>query len=99
MSNVIDFLERMGRDAQLRHASSRDVELALACAQIDPELQATILAKDQSKLEVLLGQATLCCMQFPAKEEEEDEDGEESPSRDHEDASLRSAIHVLASVG
>jgi hypothetical protein len=98
MSNVIDFLERMGKDSKLRHASSGDVELALAVAQIDPELQAAILAKDQSKLGVLLGQPTICCMQFPVKEDDDGET-EEGPSRDEEDVSSRSALHVLSSVG
>ena len=62
MSNVIAFLEKMGQDAQLRHASRSDVELALAGAQIDSELQAAILAKDQQKLEALLGSPNVCCM-------------------------------------
>ncbi|MBB6188618.1 hypothetical protein [Rhodanobacter sp. MP7CTX1] len=62
MSNVIAFLERMGQDAQLRHASQNDVRLALAREQIDPELQAAILAKDQQRLETLLGSSNVCCM-------------------------------------
>jgi hypothetical protein len=65
MSNVIAFLERMGQDAQLRHASQNDMELELSRAQIDPELQAAILGKDQQQLEVLLGKGNVCCMLFP----------------------------------
>jgi len=65
MSNVIAFLERMGRDAQLRHASQNEVELALAHAQIDPELQAAIFAKDQQQLETLLGSSIVCCLIQP----------------------------------
>ncbi|HEY8682012.1 MAG TPA: hypothetical protein VIM06_02485 [Rhodanobacter sp.] len=53
MSNVIAFLERMGRDAQLRHSSQNDVELALARVQIDPEWRATSHANDQKQLEAL----------------------------------------------
>jgi hypothetical protein len=83
MSNIIDFLERMGRDAQLRHASQNEVELALASEQVDLELQAAILAKNPSQLGVLLGQGVFCCMQEPGKEDEdEDDDTEESPSRE-----------------
>jgi hypothetical protein len=92
MSNVIDFLERMGRDAQLRHASKRDVELGLTCAQIDPDLRIAILAKDQSLLEALLGQETRCCMQMPGKE---DEDEEESPSRDGDEISAYFVAHAV----
>jgi hypothetical protein len=98
MSNVIDFLERMGQDARLRCAPQSEVELALENAQIDPELRAAILAKDQPRLAVLLGQGTLCCMQFPAKEDD-DEDTEESPSRDDEEITSHSTLRVLVSVG
>jgi hypothetical protein len=38
------------------------VRLALAREQIDPELQAAILAKDQQRLETLLGSSNVCCM-------------------------------------
>jgi len=73
MSNVIDFLERMGQDAQLRHASQNDVEQALARAQIDPQLQTAILAKDQRKLETLLGGNNVCCALMYDDHEEDDQ--------------------------
>ena len=98
MSNVIDFLERVGQDAQLRQGSQNEMELAMTRAQIDPELQAAIVAKDQSLLEMLLGQGILCCMQMPGKEDE-DEDEDESPSRDGDEASAYFASHAVASVG
>ena len=65
MSNVIAFLERMGQDAQLRHASQNDVGLELARTQIDSELRAAILAKDQQQLEALLGAGNVCCALMP----------------------------------
>jgi hypothetical protein len=84
MFDVIDFLERMGQDAQLRHASQDEVELALTSAEIDPELRVAILARDEPGLQALLGQAPFCCLIHPAKpgEEQEEcdgscEDGEE----------------------
>ena len=106
MSNIIDFLERMGQDAQLRHASQSDLELALEGMQIDSELQAAILAKDPSQLEALLERAPLFCMQFPGKEDEEEGDGEgenddteESPSRESEELVLQPLFRNVASVG
>lgn len=98
MSNVIDLLERMGQDARLRHASLDEVELALADAQIDPELQAAIIAKDQRQLEALLGRGNLCCLMLPAKEGEDD-DSEESPSQDDEEITLHHAFRTVTSVG
>ena len=98
MSDVIDFLERVGQDAQWRNASQDEMELALAHAQIDPELQAAILAKDQQKLGVLLGQVNVCCMEEPWKNDE-DEDTEETPSQDDEEVSLQSVFQVSAMPG
>lgn len=72
MSNVIDFLQKMGQDAQLRYAPRNQVELALAIAQIDPELQTVILAKDQPQLEVLLRGSVTCCAYF-ANDDQDDE--------------------------
>jgi hypothetical protein len=66
MSDVIDFLESMGQDAQLRHGSQDEVKSALTTAEIAPELQSAILAKDQVRLETLLGQAPLCVVFFQA---------------------------------
>jgi hypothetical protein len=56
MSSVIDFLERVGGDAQWRTASHDEMELALAAAEVEMPLREAILAKDASKLEALLGQ-------------------------------------------
>jgi hypothetical protein len=74
MFDVIDFLERMGQDAQLRHASQDEVELALTSAEIDPELRVAILARDEQGLQALLGQDPFCCLINPAKPDEEQEE-------------------------
>ncbi|OOG49074.1 hypothetical protein [Rhodanobacter sp. C01] len=93
MIDVIDFLERVGQDAQLRHASQDEVELALSSAEIAPELQATILAKDQARLETLLGQVTVCSALFPGNEDEEEGDeDEETPSKEPGEASEHSGF-------
>lgn len=92
MSDVIDFLERAGQDALLRRASYVEVELALANAQIEPELRSAILERDPSRLEALLGRGSLLCMQFPGKEDEEEGEGdetEETPSREGEEMALK----------
>ncbi|GAA0889111.1 hypothetical protein [Rhodanobacter soli] len=74
MFDVIDFLERMGQDAQLRHASQDEVGLALSSAEIDPELRVAILARDEQGLQALLGQDPFCCLINPAKPDEEQEE-------------------------
>lgn len=101
MLNVIEFLERAGQDAQLRHASKDDVELALANTKIDPGVREAILAKDQSRLQALLECAPLLSMQFPGKEDEEGEDEddtEESPSQEGETMASQSSLRSVALV-
>lgn len=74
MFDVIDFLERVGQDAQLRHASQDEVGLALSGAEVDTELRVAILARDGQELRALLGQDPFCCLINPAKPGEEQED-------------------------
>ena len=75
MFDVIGFLERVGQDAQWRHAPLEEVGLALSDAEVDPELRVAILARDGKELRALLGQAPFCCLISPAKPGEEQEDG------------------------
>lgn len=74
MFDVIDFLESMGQDAQLRHASQDEMGRALASAEIDPALRVAILARDEQGLQALLGQVPFCCLIHPAKPGEEQEE-------------------------
>lgn len=99
MSNVIDFLERLGTDAKLRNASDAELEQALVNAQIDPEVRAAILMRDQQRLESLLGASSnVCCMIFtPAREDDdESEEGEEKKDED-EPADDEKALRLIAS--
>lgn len=89
MSNVIEFLEKMGSHAPLRHASAVEVKLALQGQAIAPELQAAILAGDQRRLEAVLGaHTTVVCALAPAEEE--------SPSKDKEEEEIRYAAARVA---
>ena len=73
MSNVIDFLQRLGQDAELRHAPRSELERALAEAGIDPALREALFGADQRKLEELLGANTnVCAMIAPGKKEEDE---------------------------
>jgi hypothetical protein len=88
MPNVIDFLEQMGRDAQLRFATGLEVEAALTRAGIEPSVRAAILGGDQLLLESLVGAShNICCMiNVPDEEEEsEEEDDEGREEKEKED--------------
>jgi hypothetical protein len=57
MSSVVEFLERMGKDAQLRYASQENIVKALEESQIDGALGAAIVSYSTSadELHALLG--------------------------------------------
>jgi CO dehydrogenase/acetyl-CoA synthase beta subunit len=75
MSNVIEFLERLGSDAYLRQAAKDEVAMALADAKVDASAGEAILARNVEELYALLNQGPLFCLQsFPRKEEEEEEE-------------------------
>jgi hypothetical protein len=79
MSNVIDFLEQMGRDAQWRHITGEAMEAALIQAGIEPPARAAILGEDRGLLESWgCASPHLCCLiNHPEEEEERREDDEE----------------------
>ena len=87
VSEVIEFLERLGRDAHLRHATHEEVAQALAEAGIQDPARATILRGDRPTLESLLdAKPNVFCGIVPAEEDDEKEDDEsEDESEDGED--------------
>lgn len=100
MSDVIDFFEKMGQDANWSNAPEETIEQALLDGGIDMVLQSAILANDQSKLELLMGLSPFCAMLDPGKEEEEEEqDPEESPSRENKEPTTPSVSILSALVG
>jgi hypothetical protein len=79
MSSIIDFLERMGADAQLRHASKEDLAKALEESQVDAALGAAIIAHSTSADEIygLLGLRPMFHTQEdPDRDDEDEEEGE-----------------------
>lgn len=96
MSDVIDFLEKWGRDAQLRHATGAELTRALAGAHIDPFVRKALLGADQRHLEFLVGvQPNVCCLIFAPKEDAAEGDvrkpGENDKVKKAEDAVRRIA--------
>jgi len=85
VSNVIDFLQRLGQDADLRHAPRTALELALAEAGIDPALREALLGANQRKLESLLGADTNVCAMISPGKKEDDEEEDEDDFEDDED--------------
>jgi hypothetical protein len=82
MSNVIDFLEQMGGDAQWRHITGEAMQAALIQAGIEPPVQAAILGADRGLLESLVGAIPNICCLVNHPQEEEEEEGEEEEEDD-----------------
>lgn len=93
MSDVVEFLARIGQDAPLNCASHDALARELAGTVLDPAMQEAILAKDGFKLRSLLKIVPNAGYLIPGEEQEEereeDEDGGEDPG--HEDDVERSA--------
>ena len=70
MSDVIDFLEKLGQDSALRHAS---LDSVLAQARLSPEVRAALASRDAGALAALLGSANVCCLINAPQEERGDE--------------------------
>jgi hypothetical protein len=88
MSSVIEFLERMGADAQLRHASQEEIAAALGDTQVDAALGAAIIARSTADLYSLLDLRPMFkTLENPGREDE-DEEGEGDDDDDEEKSSL-----------
>jgi len=83
MVDVIEFLDQLGRNARLRHATPAELEQAIATAGISPELRSALLGDDSLRLGELLGaQPNVCCLVVKPDPAEPDEDEEEEDEED-----------------
>jgi hypothetical protein len=104
VSSIIDFLEKLGQDAHLRHATSSDVQEALMQAGIEPAVREAILTGDEHALESRLGaRSNVCCLIYsPIKEDEETEEegggegGEDETQEDEKPKSQDRAPRLIA---
>jgi hypothetical protein len=92
MSNVIRFLEWMGRDAALQQATGENLKVALERTQLEPQAQEAILINDQSRIAALSGATiTTCCAIAPGK----DDDDEDEPMRDDDEINAQLAVDCV----
>jgi hypothetical protein len=65
MADIIEFLERMGRDAQLRHAPDAVLEQAMRAAQLSASARAALMGGDRADLEAVIGgEGNVCCVVY-----------------------------------
>lgn len=92
MSKVIEFLNNMGGDAQLRYADAAQLAAVLARTQIDPAVRDAILGGDQAALVALLGARTnVVCGFAPAQDDDEQD---QSPDDGEEIVALQNTVRA-----
>ena len=83
MSNVVQFIERLGRDP--KGLSIADYTASVAALDIDEEQRRALLERDQDALSALLGgREKMMCVVWPADEpgRQDDQPGDEQPVED-----------------
>ena len=87
MSDIIDFIEKLGADARLRTASAQELEAALKRAGLETTLWTSVLEMNQKELESLVGaRSNVCSLVYsPDQEEEEEEEEAEDDGEDDDE--------------
>lgn len=87
MSNVIQFLEKLGRDAAIGEGSAESYASAVSKLEIDDALRQVLLSKDSVALNKLLGaRHNVMMILVPAEDEPAENDG---PGRDDGEEEIR----------
>lgn len=95
MTIIIGFLESVGSSAELRYATTEQLQQALSPTLIDAQAQAAILGNDRPALQSITGSPTIANKVITPGKEEEDED--EVPERDDDEIrSVRPGAFVTA---
>jgi hypothetical protein len=76
--DIIDFLERIGKDAELRYASEMALARALNDAHMSPPAHAALLSGGRGGIEAVLNtdNNNVCCMVFAPTPEGEAEESD-----------------------
>lgn len=86
MSNVIAFLESMGKDASLARLEGEAYVAAVDALGLDDAPRQALLDRDASALADLLGvRLEMMCMLFPADDDKKDDDQDDSDEPDQDE--------------
>jgi hypothetical protein len=98
MSNVIGFLEQMGKNAALSRLEGEEFAAAVDALGLDDAPRQALLARDHEALNALLGgRLAMTCMLFPADDDnkkDDDQDDSDQPDQDDRKESIhRAGLH------
>lgn len=83
MTDIVDILEKLGGDAQLRYADSARILDLLITAGIDVAAASAILAADGRALQrQLAARSDFCCLVWAPQRDDEEEEDEETPAEE-----------------
>ncbi|WP_116807098.1 hypothetical protein [Steroidobacter cummioxidans] len=84
MSNLIEFLEKLGQNSQLRNVTGLELQAALSQAGIESSVHAALAGADRHSLETQAGAATnVCCLIHAAEDDSEGDASVPAPSVRH----------------
>ncbi|KFL36926.1 hypothetical protein [Arenimonas donghaensis] len=99
MSNVIEFLERLGSTPQPAAGDSIGYETEVASLAVDDEVRQALMSRDSGALGDLLGgRPKMLCMLFPAEGDDNQKDSEDEDSNSPDDdekkeSATRNGLH------
>lgn len=93
MSNLIQFLERLGSDTRLANMSETDYLAAIDAASLDDAPKQALRSRDAGTLNDLAGgRLRMMCILFPAEGDDNKQD--ESEESDQPDDDTKESIHL-----
>ena len=85
MSNVIQFLESMGKDAALSNMSPEEYTTAVKALSVDDEAKHALLSRDHAALnDTLGGRKKMMMMLAPAEDDEEGQTQNDDDKKEEE---------------
>ena len=84
MSNIIEFLEKLGQSAPLSDQSEAEFSASIEALELDDAARDALMARNSEALNELLGgRMQMMCLLFPAEgEENKDDDPDDSDQPD-----------------
>ena len=99
MSNVIQFLEKMGKDPAMAKLDQDEYAAAVDALGLDDAPRRALLDRDADSLNGLLGgRHKMVCMLFPAdgddnKKDDDQEDGDQPDQDDRKESVRQAGLH------
>ncbi len=95
MSNLIQFLERLGSDARLSHMSETDYLAAVESASLDDAPKQALRSRDAGTLNELAGgRLRMMCILFPAEGDDNKQDEQPDEGDQPDDGETKESIHL-----